>query len=1381
MAVVAACVVTPVWAQLARISDSIVDPGALVMPSNATYGRGINGAAFQVNALQTFGGYQYTTWYTNDANASVMFARRSVSGTTVGQWDVVNTGARFTNGRGSSDAHNVISFGIAGDGSMHMAWDMHGNNLRYRRTAAGVATGTGWGSSMFQAEQAFLMPGESTMTSVTYPTFITKPNGGLLFAARRGASGNGDNWLYDYDDGVWHDGRRITSPTGTFTDVFNTASNPSTSRNAYWNGYDYGPDGVLSTTWTWRESTNQYANHDICFASSPDGGFTWQNNAGVVIGDTTLARPITLASPGQVVQPLDRKQSLINQQSQIVMGDGSVHAVMYHRRVDQPWLATDAAYMPADCSYYDYVRNPVSGEWTRHEIPGLVGTRAALARSSDDTLYAVFVSPGTPLANINTANGASGQILTIAAAHKAAGWGDWSIVHRDYLRDFVNEPRVDASRLLTSGVLSVYVQENSSNTGSTGTPLRVIDFTLAAGMPSDGWVPTTGGSWTTAANWSPAAVPNSGTATATIGYGFMGGSAVNLNTAVTLNRLTYLGASGTLAAGSAGTLVFHGSDAVAQVESAVAVTAPVSGGFTKAGGGMLRLTADNTSGFAGQTITVTGGQLMAGASGAASGAELGPASATIVVGSGGQVWLSGLTAGARFFPQALRLSGSGVGAGGYGAVVNDAATANGITIAGPVVVEADATIAAINNATYVFGTGSTGFGEATPGRALALALAAGTSTLSGTVGVATLVKQGAGTLRFGAANRIIDSGTVRVEAGTLDLGNGSDRVAMVSLAGGSVTSGTLQATTYDLMAGTFAAVATGSGSITKRGAGTVTLSGTAVSFTGTTTVAGGVLAITSTTTLPGWNVAGRFAVVAGATLSVPASFNDATIATLVNTGNFAAGGRLGLVTNAAATRSLSFGGGGQGALGLMLNGSGTVVASGSNGYSGGTVLAGGHARITAAGGFGSGAITITGSAARVAMGSGVVLANDFVVDSPAGVVANGVIQYEGSGTGRLAGGTVTVLGTPTSGGVFATTGGGTLVVEGPIVAPTGATVNMRIGTTVFSGGGSYGTLLINEGTARVGRTDGLATMATVTVGASYAATLDLGGFGQTLAGLVKGPGAATIGNSSINRDSTLTLTGSSTFAGTLVNAVGVGTRRLNLVVDGGWLRLTGSSTLSGTTSIRNGTLQIATAQGLAASPLRVLTGGTLAVTGSLPLAVARLTVDGGGLVDLGTGRLAIASGGMTAPDLVAALVEGRGDGSWASRTGITSTAVAAAVEAGTPRCLGWLEHANGSFTVVPAAPGDANLDGLIDVLDAAALVQSGRYDSGLPASWATGDYTYDGIVDIMDVSAVIGTGLFDTGAYQPSGLVAVPEPTTTWAAVAATVAAVIRRLHLDRS
>jgi xylulose-5-phosphate/fructose-6-phosphate phosphoketolase len=165
------------------VADSIVDPAALIMPSNATYGRAINGQSFQTQALQTVGGWQYTSWYTNDAASSVMFGRRQVSGTLVGDWEGVNTGSKFVNGKGSWDAHNVIAFGIAkNDGSIHMSWDLHGHNIRYRRTAAGVATtGTGWGAAMFLPEQNHLGDG-AVIGSATYPNFIPKPDGGLLLA-----------------------------------------------------------------------------------------------------------------------------------------------------------------------------------------------------------------------------------------------------------------------------------------------------------------------------------------------------------------------------------------------------------------------------------------------------------------------------------------------------------------------------------------------------------------------------------------------------------------------------------------------------------------------------------------------------------------------------------------------------------------------------------------------------------------------------------------------------------------------------------------------------------------------------------------------------------------------------------------------------------------------------------------------------------------------------------------------------------------------------------------------------------------------------------------------------------------------------------------------
>jgi len=142
--------------------------------------------------------------------------------------------------------------------------------------------------------------------------------------------------------------------------------------------------------------------------------------------------------------------------------------------------------------------------------------------------------------------------------------------------------------------------------------------------------------------------------------------------------------------------------------------------------------------------------------------------------------------------------------------------------------------------------------------------------------------------------------------------------------------------------------------------------------------------------------------------------------------------------------------------------------------------------------------------------------------------------------------------------------------------------------------------------------------------------------------------------------------------------------------------------------------------------------------------VASLT--GSGLLDVGGGRVTVTSGltGSAVRDLI---VAGSGDGSWNGTAGITSSAVAAAVAASTARSLGWLDNGDGSVTVGFAAPGDTDLDGVVDVLDLANVMSSGAYGSSLAATWAQGDFTYDGVVDILDVSALLGSGLYGQSPY----------------------------------
>jgi hypothetical protein len=142
------------------------------------------------------------------------------------------------------------------------------------------------------------------------------------------------------------------------------------------------------------------------------------------------------------------------------------------------------------------------------------------------------------------------------------------------------------------------------------------------------------------------------------------------------------------------------------------------------------------------------------------------------------------------------------------------------------------------------------------------------------------------------------------------------------------------------------------------------------------------------------------------------------------------------------------------------------------------------------------------------------------------------------------------------------------------------------------------------------------------------------------------------------------------------------------------------------------------------------------------------------------------SSGLSQSDLVTALLSGRRDGSWTGSSGVTSTAVAAAVAQGVPRAVGWLDNGNGSVSFAYAAPGDTNLDNQVDILDAANFLNGGKFGTGSSATWSQGDFGYDGVVDILDAADFLSTGLFDAGSYNGSAgeagaVAAVPEPVSS--------------------
>lgn len=213
------------------------------------------------------------------------------------------------------------------------------------------------------------------------------------------------------------------------------------------------------------------------------------------------------------------------------------------------------------------------------------------------------------------------------------------------------------------------------------------------------------------------------------------------------------------------------------------------------------------------------------------------------------------------------------------------------------------------------------------------------------------------------------------------------------------------------------------------------------------------------------------------------------------------------------------------------------------------------------------------------------------------------------------------------------------------------------------------------------------------------------------------------------------------------------------------------NSLAGSVTVQGGEVRLSHPAALTTARVVPLEGGRLSLAPTVRTSIGGLALDRGGMVDVGNGAVTVAAG-LTAADAVAALVNGRGDGTWNGGSGIVSSRAAAELRAGMPRTVGWQADGGGAITFAYAAAGDTNLDWTIDIIDVANVLAGGRYDTRIGATWSEGDFNYDTVVDVLDAADFITSGLFDAGAYViPATTVsAVPEP-ATWPLIALGAAA----------
>jgi autotransporter-associated beta strand protein len=591
-------------------------------------------------------------------------------------------------------------------------------------------------------------------------------------------------------------------------------------------------------------------------------------------------------------------------------------------------------------------------------------------------------------------------------------------------------------------------------------------------------------------------------------------------------------------------------------------------------------------------------------------------------------------------------------------------TASGIHFDGMELRGANETIGALNGSGKVgLGSGTLTVGAGTFTGIIedgAFAVGTGGSLIKNTAG--TLILSGkntytgftavaAGTLQAGAVNVIPSGSPLYVDAGgTFKLNNFAQSVASLNGSGSiSLGSGTLTVGSANTNTG-FSGAISGTGGLTKIGAGMLALNGTNT-YTGLTTLTHGMLLIAPTSTVPVLSSSSRL-VVGGTTTNDGGTFvlygvaNNST-SQILNGLTVNAGSSLIAVDNLGTTTTLDLRGP-LGTLGITRNANGFVDFQAVNGTLGVDTFIKVHQANDASGILGGWATVNGGTGFAANNGSDVIVAYTGYTDiaatsdtvpnnanrnvriNSAGIGGSDVIAAHPltsintltqnsttASTIALAGGTLKLgtnggilitpdnagltIGAAPGDGVLAAVGtanvtlanystNGPLTINSAITNAGGGAVSVRFtgnGTTVFAGANAYtGGTAILSGLLRTDAVNTIPSASAVIL--NNIATLDLNNNSQTVASINDGPNGG--GNIALG---TATLTLGSTNANSVVTGAISGTNG-SLVKNGtGSLTLSGANTYTGGTTLNSGTL---IANGSLGSGTLTIKGGTLGTT-----------------------------------------------------------------------------------------------------------------------------------------------------------------------------------------
>lgn len=462
-------------------------------------------------------------------------------------------------------------------------------------------------------------------------------------------------------------------------------------------------------------------------------------------------------------------------------------------------------------------------------------------------------------------------------------------------------------------------------------------------------------------------------------------------------------------------------------------------------------------------------------------------------------------------------------------------------------------------------------------------------TLNGAIsGAGSLVKSGPATLSLNHANDY--SGGTLLQAGGLNVGNGT------ALGSGTLQvagTGTLEAsqpmalgnqilldaglTVQGSNALTLNGNIAGVGSLNKSGAGTLTLNG-ANSHTGGTQVSAGTLALGANGSFSG---AGGVNIASGATLDLSAAKGTQVLGRLAGSGALKLGAG---ATQVGDATDSNFAGSISGAGMFVKQGAGTTTLSGSNSYTGGTLVAAGTLQMGAA------SAVVQNTAYEVLSGATLDL-NGYALQASSLTGLGNVALGNSNLTINTAAGTISsYAGSVAGSGDLIKTGTGTLALNA--ASTLTGDVQLKEGRIDLGHalGLGTGTLVMDDGTLLGLTTNGMTVANNLHMSGTNDPVLDTGANNTTWAGAITGAGLLTKAGTG-----TLTLTSTAnTYTG-------------NTDVAQGTLKAGGAGVLSSASAYNVATGATLDTAGYSQTVGALTNSGTVNLSGSTPGAVLKVT------------------------------------------------------------------------------------------------------------------------------------------------------------------------------